>query len=51
MPYNSGVQLPRVKFSTLTFTQIPVGSFFIGFDLDNFGKLSKIDTFGNITVL
>ena len=47
----SGIEIPRVSFSTITFTNITAGSFFIGFDLDNSGKLSKIDNLGNITVI
>jgi hypothetical protein len=49
--YGSGIELPKVAFSTITFTEIEPGSFFFGFDLDNSGQLSKIDNFGNITVI
>jgi hypothetical protein len=51
MGYSSGVQLPQVEFSTIDSTEIPVGSYFVGFDLDNGGKLSKMDNTGNITVI
>lgn len=49
--YNSGIELPKVAFSTIKFSNIVTGSFFVGFDLDNGGKLSKMDHLGNITVL
>jgi hypothetical protein len=49
--YSSGIEIPRVSFSSLDYFEIEIGSFFIGFDLDNLGKLSKVDNLGNITVL
>jgi hypothetical protein len=47
----SGIVLPKVAFSTLTAGSIGATSFFIGFDSDNSGILSKIDSLGNITPL
>ena len=35
----SGIQIHRVSFSTITFTNIISGSFFIGFDLVTGGKV------------
>ena len=49
--YGSGIEQPTVDFSTLDYLQITPGSYFIGFDSGNLGKLSKIDSAGNITVL
>jgi hypothetical protein len=49
--YNTGIEIPKVSFSSLDYTEIEGGSYFIGFDLDNSGKLSKIDNAGNITVI
>jgi hypothetical protein len=49
--YGSGIEQPGVDFSTLDYLQITPGSYFIGFDSGNLGKLSKIDSAGNITVL
>lgn len=49
--YKSGIELPKVAFSTITLSKINSGSFFFGFDLDNSGLLSKIDNLGNITVM
>jgi hypothetical protein len=49
--YGSGIETPKVSFSSIDFTQITSGSYLFGFDLDNLGKLSKIDEFGNITVI
>ena len=34
MSYNSGLELPKVAFSEITYSLIPLGSFFVGFDLD-----------------
>jgi hypothetical protein len=51
MQYRSGVEIPKVSFSDIDYTQINSNAFFIGFDLDNLGKLSKIDEFGNITAI
>ena len=51
MSYNSGLELPKVAFSEITYSLIPLGSFFVGFDLDNAGILSKIDNTGTITVI
>jgi hypothetical protein len=48
---NSGIVIPKVAFSTVTYGTLAPDSFFIGFDLDNGGTLSKIDSLGNITVL
>jgi hypothetical protein len=49
--YGSGIELPKVEFSTINNNNIEVGSYFFGFDLDNGGLLSKMDHLGNITVL
>jgi hypothetical protein len=49
--YGSGIEIPKVAFSTITLSKIATGSYFIGFDLDNGGKLSKINNLGNITVI
>lgn len=49
--YGSGIQFPKVSFSSIDYTQIPADSFFTGFDLDNGGVLSKIDSTGTITVI
>lgn len=49
--YRSGIELPKVAFSVINFDKIQVGSFFVGFNLDNSGKLSKMDHLGNITVI
>jgi hypothetical protein len=47
----SGIVLPKVAFSTINVTAIGQTSFFVGFDSDNAGILSKIDSLGNITPL
>ena len=49
--YRSGIQLPKVSFSQIDTSYIPTSSYFIGFDLDNIGKLSKLDKNGVITVI
>lgn len=49
--YNSGVEIPRVDFSLIDFSQIAPGSYFLGFDLNNGGLLSKLDSSGNIEVI
>lgn len=49
--YNTGVEIPRVSFSALSYSGIPANSYFMGFDLDNSGKLSKLDNTGTITVI
>ena len=49
--YNGGIELPRVSFSTIQYSKIEIGSYFVGFDLDNSGKLSKMDSTGVITVI
>ena len=49
--YNTGVEIPRVSFSALSYSGIPVNSFFMGFDSDNLGKLSKLDNTGTVTVI
>ncbi len=51
MAYKSGIELPQVAFSTVSYSTIPIGSYFTGFDLDNDGKLSKMDSNGVITVI
>ena len=51
MIYRSGIELPRVQFSTFDYAQIRSGAYFLAFDLDNSGKLSKIDKNGVTTVL
>lgn len=49
--YNSGIEIPQVDFSTIAKSLIPLGSYFVGFDLGNLGKLSKMDNAGVITVI
>jgi hypothetical protein len=49
--YGSGMEMPRVSFITIDFSQIEAGSYFIGFNLDTGGLLSKLDSMGNITVI
>ena len=49
--YGSGVESPKVPFSSVDYTVIAPGSYFIGFDMDNAGKLSKMDNTGTITVI
>ena len=49
--YNTGVEIPRVSFSALSYSGIPANSYFMGFDLDNSGKLSKLDNTGTVTVI
>lgn len=49
--YNSGIELPQVEFSTIAKSLIPISSYFVGFDLGNLGKLSKMDNSGTITVI
>ena len=49
--YSSGIELPRVQFSLIDYAYIETGSYFTGFDLDNSGKLSKMDNSGIITVI
>ena len=50
-PLNSGIILPKVSLSTLDNSQLTSQEFFIGFDLDNFGKLAKLDQNGIVTLL
>lgn len=47
----AGFVTPKISFLTLNYSNIEAGSFFFGFDLDNAGKLSKMDNLGNITVI
>jgi hypothetical protein len=49
--YQSGIEIPRISFSSLDPSEITVGSFYIGFNLDTGGKLTKMDHLGNLTVL
>lgn len=49
--YGSGIEIPKVSFSTIDFSEISSGSYFIGFNLDNSGVLSKIDNTGAIIVI
>jgi hypothetical protein len=49
--YRSGIEIPKVSFTEIDFSQIDGGSYFIGFDLNNAGLLSKIDNTGTITVI
>jgi hypothetical protein len=51
MANGSGIELPKVSFTTLDPDKIEIGSYFIGFDQGNGGKLSKMDNLGNITVM
>ena len=47
--YRSGVEIPKVSFSSLQYDRIPINSYFLGFNLDNAGKLSKLERNGTIT--
>jgi len=38
--YGSGIEIPKVSFASVDYTEITGGSYFIGFDLDNAGALS-----------
>jgi hypothetical protein len=49
--YNSGLEIPKVSFSAIDYTALSPGSYFTGYDSDNDGKLSKLDHFGNLTVI
>jgi hypothetical protein len=49
--YSKGVEIPKVSFSALDYTEIEPGSYFIGFNLDLGGKLCKIDSIGTLTVI
>lgn len=49
--YASGIELPRVNFSNISYSRIPAGSYYMGFDLDNGGKLSKMYSDGSIIVV
>jgi trimeric autotransporter adhesin len=49
--YNTGVEIPKVSFADLSYSGIPINSYFMGFDLDNAGKLSKLDNTGIVTVI
>lgn len=49
--YSKGVEIPRVSFSALDYTEIEPGSYFIGFNLDVNGKLCKIDSTGTVKVI
>jgi hypothetical protein len=49
--YRSGMEIPKVAFSSITYSKIASGSYFIGFNLDTGGLLSKMDSTGKITIL
>lgn len=49
--YKSGIEIPKVDFSIISCNRIAAGSYFIGFNLGNSGKLSKMDCNGIITVI
>ena len=51
MANSSGIEIPKVDFTTLNSSEIEVGSYFIGFDQGNGGKLSKMDHLGSITLI
>jgi len=51
MANGSGIELPKVSFTTLDPDKIEIGSYFIGFDQGNDDKLSKMDHLGNITLI
>jgi hypothetical protein len=42
---------PTISFSSIDYTKIPKGGTFIAFNLDNDGKLSRLDYLGNISVI
>ena len=49
--YKSGIEIPKVDFSIISCNRIAAGSYFIGFNLGNSGKFSKMDCNGIITVI
>jgi hypothetical protein len=49
--YNSGVEIPKIDFNLINFSQIAPGSYFLGFNLNDSGKLTKIDNTGTCTVV
>ena len=49
--YNSGVEIPKIDFNLINFSNIAPGSYFLGFDLNDSGKLKKIDSSGTCTVV
>jgi hypothetical protein len=51
MANGAGIEIPKVDFTTLDPDKIEIGSYFIGFDQGNSGKLSKMDHLGNITLI
>jgi hypothetical protein len=51
MVYNSGVEIPKIDFSLVNFNKIAPGSYFLGFNLGDSGKLTKMDNLGNCTVV
>ncbi len=51
MAATSGIKYLKTDFSLITAGQIPVGSYLIGFDVNNAGKLSKMDSALVLTVI
>lgn len=39
----SGIQIPKVSFSEIDYSQIEVGSYFLGFNLNNAGNITVIE--------
>jgi hypothetical protein len=46
-----GFIYPSINFSTIDYSKIPNGAYFIGFNLDNGGVLSKLNNAGIISVI
>ena len=46
-----GIELPVVDFSTLSYSGITPGSYFIGLDSSNSGALTKIDSTGSVSII
>jgi hypothetical protein len=51
MANGPGITIPQIDFATLNHNGIEVGSYFIGFNTNAGGKLSKMDHLGNITLI
>ncbi len=51
MSATSGIKYLKTNFALITAGQIPVGSYLVGFDVNNGGKLSKMDSALSLTVI
>jgi hypothetical protein len=47
----TGIELPAVDFSTLSYSGITPGSYFIGIDSNNSGALTKINGSGEVSII